>query len=91
MADQKKVQENDLHFDRSLHLLYNERGYCGTGIPAGLCRLQKKGHRPDDTDSIFVLNGTELTPAMIWIQELVIVGVAITAFSIGVWKRSYSK
>ena len=42
-------------------------------------------------DSIFVLNGTELTPAMIWIQELVIVGVAITAFSIGVWKRSYSK
>ena len=25
------------------------------------------------------------------IQELVIVGVAITAFSIGVWKRSYSK
>lgn len=42
-------------------------------------------------DSVFVLNGTDITPTMIWIQELTVTGAAITAFSIGVWKRSYSK
>lgn len=42
-------------------------------------------------DSVFVLNGTELTPAMVWMQELTVAGIAITAFAVGVYKRSYSK
>lgn len=42
-------------------------------------------------DCVFVLNGTELTPAMICMQELTIAAIAITAFSIGAWKRSCSK
>lgn len=42
-------------------------------------------------DSVFILNGTELSLAAIGIQELAVAGAAITVFSIGVWKRSYSK